>query len=134
MNKKIHHFDPWVEERSEEARAKAKRIFDGEYSNFDDVLFMLKFQISRHYNLPIFDPYFSERTFDDLVFELELINLQRMPAEKRVTETVNANKEEAKEIFDDFTAEDDFVDMPLPTKDGKFENIADQFMKTGEFK
>lgn len=128
MSEIYKHFEPEAEARAISAREMAERIFSGNYKDFDEALMFLRWVISRHYLIPMFDPYFKDRTLDDLVFESELIRLANLPPDKAKTEVVNANKKEAEQIFDDWE------DTPEPIQDtAKIDEMAKQFMATDKF-
>ena len=110
------------------AEKRAERVFNGELENLTDVTDFVKFIIARHYGIPFFDPYFDKRTFDELIFEAKLINLQVTPVEKRASDMLNKNKEEAAEMFDDME-EDEWREVQPISNDP----IIDSFMKTGKF-
>lgn len=64
--------EPWLEERIDAAKQKAKLIVDGKINDEDDLRLVFQFVLCQKYNMPIFDPYFTERTLDELMFEVYL--------------------------------------------------------------
>lgn len=126
------YHEPHSEERSKAARAKAERVFNANYGDsMEEALLFLRFVISRHYSIPIFSDYFTDRSLDDLIFESELIRLQTVPIEVQKSEVVKSNKEEAESIFPD---EWEDVEPPANGGDQVFNDLATEFMQKNEFK
>lgn len=71
----MHSLDGDLEKRAKNARDKAERVFYGASDEEDEHLLRLWLYLSREYNIPLFDDYFKNRTFDELIFEIELIAL-----------------------------------------------------------
>jgi hypothetical protein len=64
--------EPYLAERIEAAKKKAKQIIDGKIDDESDLRLVFQFVLCQKYNMPIFDPYFEERTLDELMFEVYL--------------------------------------------------------------
>lgn len=64
--------EPYLEQRIEAARLKAKNIIDGKIEDEYDLRLVFQFVLCQKYNIPIFDTYFEERTLDELMFEVYL--------------------------------------------------------------
>lgn len=128
-------YEPAAEQRAKAAEAMAERIFNGNYDGFEEALLFLQYMISNHYGMPFFDPYFENRSFDDLIFEAKLISLQRMPKEQQKAQVVNNNKKEAEGLFDDWEKDDwAKVENNPQVSEEVFDDIAAKFMETGSFK
>lgn len=85
--------EPFLSERIEAAKKKAKQIVDGKIDDENDLRLVFQFVLCQKYNIPMFDTYFDERTLDELMFEVYLHN---EAAKKRDPELV---KEEAAEVI-----------------------------------
>lgn len=125
-------FEPHFEERVKLAQARAQRVMDGAYDpadGEDGVLFVLRWIICQHWNIPVFDPYFEKRTLDDLAFEVELIRLSKAPSDARTSEILkDAPKKELDALTDDWADEDQAI------LDKQFQEDAMKFMQGGNFK
>jgi len=88
--------EPYLAERIEAAKKKAKQIIDGKIDDEFDLRLVFQFVLCQKYNMPIFDPYFEERTLDELMFEVYL--------HKEVA--VKADPELAKQDAADFVREE----------------------------
>jgi len=64
--------EPYLEQRIEAAKQKAKLIVEGKIEDEEDLRLVFQFVLCQKYNIPIFDPYFDERTLDELMFEVYL--------------------------------------------------------------
>jgi hypothetical protein len=64
--------EPYLEQRIEAAKQKAKAIASGKIEDEEDLRLVFQFVLCQKYNIPIFDPYFTERTLDELMFEVYL--------------------------------------------------------------
>lgn len=64
--------EPYLEQRIEAAKQKAKSIVNGKVNDEEDLRLIFQFVLCQKYNIPIFDPYFTERTLDELMFEVYL--------------------------------------------------------------
>jgi len=64
--------EPYLAERIEAAKKKAKQIIDGKIDDENDLRLVFQFVLCQRYNIPIFSPYFEERTLDELMFEVYL--------------------------------------------------------------
>lgn len=64
--------EPYLEQRIEAAKQKAKAIAAGKINDEEDLRLIFQFVLCQKYNIPIFDPYFVERTLDELMFEVYL--------------------------------------------------------------
>ena len=75
---------------------------------------------------PFFWTYLDDKTIDDMVFELELINLSKKNNVQRGSEMLQtAPKEETDKLFEDW-------DAVAPPKEALADDL--KFMQTGEFK
>lgn len=129
MSEIYKNFEPFSEERAVLAKEKASRVFNGNYKDYSEVLLYLIWILAQHYKIPVFDSYFKDRSLDDLIFEVELIRLQRLPPEEHKSEVINQNRKEAEELFDDFEDEE----MISPESDDSFNEMAKKFMETNDF-
>ena len=127
-------FELHLDKRIAKAKARAERIASNKHTDFDDGIFYLRAILSKHYNLPIFHEYFIDRTLDELIFEIELINAFDKPSGERGQEILKENKEEAEGLFDDW-AEDDMVEVSKDDamSEEEFNKISQQFMTSGDF-
>ena len=120
----MNNLEPHVEERIQKAKERAQKIVNGLVETEEDIIFCMRFFLSKIYQIPIFHKYFEELTFDQLIFECELHRTSRQTTPEKTTELINDNKEELSGMFDDW------VDQDL----GDFTEDAKNFMETGEFK
>lgn len=88
--------EPYLAERIEAAKKKAKQIIEGKIDDEDDLRLVFQFVLCQKYNIPIFSPYFEERTLDELMFEVYL----------HKEATVKSDPELAKEEAADFVREE----------------------------
>lgn len=88
--------EPYLAERIEAAKKKAKQIIDGKIDDENDLRLVFQFVLCQKYNIPIFSPYFEERTLDELMFEVYL----------HKEATVKSDPELAKEEAADFVREE----------------------------
>jgi hypothetical protein len=88
--------EPYLAERIEAAKKKAKQIIDGKIDDENDLRLVFQFVLCQRYNIPIFSPYFEERTLDELMFEVYL----------HKEATVKADPDLAKEEAADFIREE----------------------------
>lgn len=88
--------EPYLAERIEAAKKKAKQIIDGKIDDEDDLRLVFQFVLCQRYNIPIFSPYFEERTLDELMFEVYL----------HKESTIKSDPELAKEEAADFIREE----------------------------
>lgn len=122
-------FEPYLAERIEKARARARQIIDGQYDDEESLCLALRWFICQNRNRLFFDSYFDDRTLDDLVFEVEMMKLAKQSSTDRGSETLkDAPKEESEALFDDW------VEADTNEAEKKFEEDAKKFMQTGEFK
>lgn len=64
--------EPYLAERIEAAKKKAKQIVEGKIDDENDLRLVFQFVLCQKYDIPIFSPYFEERTLDELMFEVYL--------------------------------------------------------------
>lgn len=64
--------EPYLNERIEAAKTKAKQIIDGQVENEEDLRLIFQFALCQKYNIPVFDSYFEDRTLDEIMFEVYL--------------------------------------------------------------
>jgi len=125
-------FEPHFDERIKKAQARAQRVMDGTYDpedGEDGVLFVMRWIICQHWSIPIFDPYFENRTLDDMAFEVELIRLSKAPSDARTSEILKeAPQSELNSLTDDWLEEDQAA------LDKKFKEDSMKFMQDGNFK
>lgn len=100
-------FEGDLKSRIDKAKQRASEVFNGSTEELDDHALQMAFILSQHYNIPLFSEYFMDRTFDELVFELELIQLLKKPEKPKMEEIVQDenNKEELAGLFDDWFQE-----------------------------
>jgi hypothetical protein len=115
------HLETFIQQRIELMQKKAQRIKDGLVENDDDFINVLRFRLSQAYNIPFFDSYFSQRTLDDLIFELELLKSVGDKTSE-VSESLKAFAESGEDLFADLSPEND-----------QFMQNAHEFFQTGEF-
>ena len=102
-------FEINLEERIKLAKKKARNVYYGTMTSIDEETLRLHFILSKHYNIPLFSDYFSKRTIDDLIFEVELIYLSKIPEQQQTSDIVTkmrkdseaGKKTELDELFDD---------------------------------
>jgi len=98
----------------EKAKAKAKRIASGKVVSEEDLEEVFRVSLSRRYNIPVKDPYFDDKTIDDLAYEVFLhkeldkpdMNGPDEDAEKELTQV----PEEARDdMFSDLIDDSEFA-------------------------
>lgn len=109
--------EPYLEQRIEAAKQKAKAIVDGKISDEEDLRLVFQFVLCQKYNIPIFDLYFADRTLDELMFEVYLhkeASTKSDPelAKEEAADFVReeANKDEYWEDLD-IQSDDDFLEQ-----------------------
>lgn len=118
-----------LEIQLERGKEKASKVFHNKDLSFDEQILALRFFLSRHYNIPLFSKYLTNRTVEEIIFEVELIKLSRTPTAQNTSALMNENKKEIESMFDDFV-EQDAEPFEITDKD---KQIFGEFMKTGEF-
>jgi hypothetical protein len=109
--------EPYLEQRIEAAKQKAKSIVDGKINDEEDLRLVFQFVLCQKYNMPIFDPYFTERTLDELMFEVYLHKeaLAKSDPELVKQEAADFVREEADkdEYWEDLEvqSDDDFLEQ-----------------------
>lgn len=121
--------EPNLEQRIKKAKDRAKKLVDTDFQNEEDLHWWLVFQLSKYYKMPIYSEYFRDRTMDELMFELSMIQEDNKPKDVKASEIVNENLEEAQGIFDDF--EDEFNQSFSEDEMGFLENEGRSFMQNG---
>ena len=128
--------EPHLEERIIAAKERARRIkYNINITNLEDAEMILRFVLSRHYNIPLFDKYFDERTLDELFFEAELVLPEKVKTPEDISDTIKENQDEVSKLTDEFEEWIDRSDAPLDpaAADDPFFKLAKQFMETDEF-
>ena len=128
--------EPHLEERIMAAKERARRIkYNINITNLEDAEMILRFVLSRHYNIPLFDKYFDERTLDELFFEAELVLPEKVKTPEDISDTIKENQDEVSKLTDEFEEWIDRSDAPLDpaAADDPFFKLAKQFMETDEF-
>ena len=131
----IHYTELHLEERIIAAKAKAQRIKKAiDIDTIEDAELVVRYVLSKHYNIPLFDKYFDDRTLDELFFEAELV-LPEKPAVESASEAIKENKAEVDGIMDEFGEWLDKTDQPLDPAAAvdPFFAMAQKFMQTGDF-
>jgi hypothetical protein len=123
-------FEDNIDERVSRAKERARKLLAGDPESPDDVIYALRAILCREYKMPLFDPYFQDRTIDELVFEIELVRGQQISGTQRGSEMLKEQKEEAQDLFADWEAAETGENLV----DEKFVEEAKRFMQTGEFK
>lgn len=106
----------WIEDydsRVEAAKTLAEDIYYKRNPTAGNSILFIQVLLAKHYNIPIFSDYFKERTVEELIFELEIINLFRLTPEDRTKEliekakksTAEGDENELKSIFSDWEEE-----------------------------
>jgi len=132
---RVTYYEPMINERFKKAQEKANRVFNNQLTDEDDESDILRFYLAMQLGIGVFDKYLTDRTFDELVYEIELHRLKSQPREQRTTELINENKEELSGAFDDWVDQDmqEMVGESYQS-DEDFMNDAKAFMETGDFK
>lgn len=139
------NFEGDIAKRIEKAKAAARAIVDGSDNSLDGAHFVLRAILSKRYNMPIFHEYFENKSFDELVFEIEIFNALEETNTKRGSNALKENKAEAESLFDDWAEDDAPVDPSVTdewtdagtTSKGEikqWDKETEEFMKTGKFK
>jgi hypothetical protein len=109
--------EPYLAERIEAAKKKAKQIIDGKIDDENDLRLVFQFVLCQRYNIPIFSPYFEERTLDELMFEVYLHKEATVKADPDLVKEEaadfireEANKDEYWEDLD-MQTDDEFLDQ-----------------------
>lgn len=118
---------------AEKGREKARDLMAKRYDTIEDHVLIMRYYLSRIYNMPIFHKYFDSLTLEQLAFEVEMHRLASTPQEDLSTEIIKANKEEAAALFDDW-ADEDFKDSKVPPLSKEEEELFNDFMQDGKFK
>lgn len=106
--------EPYLAERIEAAKKKAKQIIDGKIDDENDLRLVFQFVLCQKYNIPIFSPYFEERTLDELMFEVYLHKEATIKSDPELAKEDaadfirgEANKDEYWEDLEEFEAQSD---------------------------
>lgn len=122
-------FEPFLDDRIEEARKKAQRILMGQAETEEELRYVLIMVIEREKKLGMFSSYYEERTLDELVFEAELTKgVIADPIEAAAETIAKASAEEKAELSMDMA---NFFGDNL---NEDFLKDAMSFMETGDFK
>lgn len=109
--------EPYLEQRIEAAKQKAKLIAEGKIEDEEDLRLVFQFVLCQKYNMPIFDPYFTDRTLDELMFEVYLHKeaAAKLDPELAKEDVANFVREEADkdEYWEDLEvqSDDDFLEQ-----------------------
>lgn len=109
--------EPYLEQRIEAAKQKAKFIAEGKIEDEEDLRLVFQFVLCQKYNMPIFDPYFTDRTLDELMFEVYLHKeaAAKLDPELAKEDVANFVREEADkdEYWEDLEvqSDDDFLEQ-----------------------
>lgn len=118
----------YIDERVERAKKRARGLIEGNPETPSDVIYLLRSVLCEYYKKPLFDPYFEERTLDELIFEIELVvNRNKADNVARGSELLKNNPKEAEELFADW----DKLDEEGSVIDDNFLKAAENFMNTG---
>jgi hypothetical protein len=117
-----------IDQQIELGKKRAQDLLSGKDLDEKSVELLMRFALSKRYNIPIFDEYFSKRTIEDLAFELELHMYDAKDKNVKTADLVKENKEEMEDFFDDM-AEEDTV-PPMSEEELK---MYQEFMQTGDF-
>lgn len=120
--------EPNMEKRMDAAKELANRLLHAQFEDEREFILAMHWIISRERNIPLFSPYFADRTFDELILEVELIRLSRTPTLETSSATLAAGTDKEKDELFDFMPPD-----PTP-EDNRFMADAVDFMNSGEFK
>jgi hypothetical protein len=131
--KRVTYYEPLIDKRFKAAQEKAGRVFNNQLNETDDEGDILRFYLATQLGIGVFDKYLTDRTFDELVYEIELYRLRSLPRDTRTSELINQNKDELGSMFDDW-AEQDMQEVLGNNQDDTFMDDARAFMETGEFK
>lgn len=121
--------EPNLENRIKKAKSRAKKIVEAQFEGEDDLYWWLVFQLSKYYKKPIYSKYFENRTLDELMFELSLIQEDNKPQEVKASEIIKENMDEALSMFEDF--EDEINQSFSEEEMGFLNNQGRSFMQNG---
>lgn len=134
----IRYFEAHLEERIEAAKKAAEKIKHcDKIDTEEEAVAVLRYVLSKHYNIPYFSEYFKDLTIDQLFFEAELITPDKPVTIEEVSKVTKTHKKEVDEVIDDF---DKWLKKDLnqgvteqDIKEDPFHKMAMEFMQTGEF-
>lgn len=121
--------EPFFKERIQRGIERAKQIVSGELENEQAIVDRMKYLISSHFNIPFHSSFFDDLTLDDLVLEIMIISESKKDNEKKTSETIAENVNEAQDAFGDLMAEEDGEVEELPVPD-QFTAEEQDFIKT----
>lgn len=121
--------EPFFKERIQRGIERAKQIVSGELENEQAIVDRMKYLISSHFNIPFHSSFFDDLTLDDLVLEVMIISESKKDNEKKTSETIAENVNEAQDAFGDLMAEEDGEVEELPVPD-QFTAEEQDFIKT----
>jgi hypothetical protein len=114
--------EPYLAERIEAAKKKAKQIIEGKIDDENDLRLVFQFVLCQKYNIPIFSPYFEERTLDELMFEVYLHKEATIKSDPELA------KEEAADFVRDEADKDEYwEDLEMQTDDEFLEQAKRDF-------
>lgn len=121
--------EPHLTERLDEALAKARRLIDNKIESLEDLNLAFRVVISDRYDIPLFDPYFADKTMDQLAFEAFFIRERQTTGAATASKVISDNQEEAAKAVEDQFAE--FEELQKPSE-AERKQWAD-FMDSGKF-
>jgi hypothetical protein len=122
-------FEPHLEERIDAAKEYARAIMTKQHKTMDDMILYLQITLAKHYGWGIYDPYFKDKTIDQLIFEVEVITMNTQSSPEVASALLKEGGKEAEGLFDDMVE----ADMKVAMSDDEWKTTAAKFMQTGEF-
>lgn len=123
--------EPFIIERIEKVKKYVDQLVNGELTDEESFIRVLKWNICSYYKIPFFHKYFDDRTLEDLLFESEMIKKTTESRGDQVKRASNmlqgASKEDIDAIVGKWEDEDIVVDDAQLQRDL-------EFMQSGEFK
>lgn len=132
----VKYIENHIIERIDAAKKRAQDIKKAvNLDSLESAELFLRYLISRHYNIPFFDDYFSKRTIDELFFEAELIVVETPKSrEEYVKRVAEENKTEIDTIADEMEKEfNDSSPLDEELENDPFFKMAKKFAETGSF-
>lgn len=123
----MSYFEPFLDERLQAAKKDANNVLSAKCSTTSEFHDFLIAFLSKHYNKPFFDPFWENLTIEQLYFEFTLASGQFKASNEITSELVKDNIKEVQGMFDDWAP-------PKAALSPKMQQVADNFMKTGEWK
>lgn len=105
--------EPFLQERVEKAKEKAKKMIHGVADSEGDLFLIYSFILAQRYNMPIYSDYFLERSIDELAFEVflwkELDNKIRIGTQDFKLDEQIMEQAQDSESWADLQSDDDFL-------------------------